>query len=109
MIPVACVDVPHKFGPDPQIFSRALAQFRGWAAWLTWQGLPSAELYLWHPWALRLSPSLPAPYERGGLPSLALPPSNAHVAFWRYESRSAGRPCPLHYPGPFDPWPTLAD
>ena len=54
-------------------FSRALAQFRGWAAWLNWQGLPSAELKLWHPRALRLSPSLPAPYERGECPSWLLP------------------------------------
>ena len=65
MIPVACVGVHYQFGRGPQIFSRALAQFRGWAAWLNWQGLPSAELKLRHPRALRLSPSLPVPYERG--------------------------------------------
>ena len=70
---------------------------------------PLPNLKLRHPRALRLSPSLPATYERGGLPFPALPPSDAHVAFWRYGSRSAGRPCPLHYPGPLDPWPTLAD
>ena len=67
MIPVACVGVHYKFGPCPQIFLRALTPFRGWAAWLTWQELPSAELEPWHPRALRLSPSLPAPYERGGV------------------------------------------
>ena len=49
MIPVVCVGVPYKFGPGPQIFSRALAQFRGWAVWLTWQGFPSGELELRHP------------------------------------------------------------
>ena len=45
----------------------------------------------------------------GGLPFLAFPPSDAHVAFWRFGSLSEGRPCPLHYLGPLDPWPTLAD
>ena len=32
MIPVACVGVHYKFGPCPEIFFRALAQFHGWAA-----------------------------------------------------------------------------
>ena len=109
MILVACVGVHYQFGPCPQIFSRALAQSHGWAAWLNWQGIPSAELKLWHPRALRLSPSRPAPDERGGLPSLALPPSNAHVAFWHFGPLSKGRPCPFHYPGHLDPWPSLAD
>ena len=73
MIPVACVGVHYQFGPCLQIFSRALVQFRGWAAWLNWQGLPSAELKLRHPQALRLPPSLPAPNERGECPSRLLP------------------------------------
>ena len=49
MIPVACVGVRYSFGPGPKIFTHALAQFRGWAAWLHWQGFPSAELELRHP------------------------------------------------------------
>ena len=36
----------------------------------------------------------------GGLPFMALPPSDAHVEFWRSGSLSEGRPWPLHYPGP---------
>ena len=40
MIPVAYVGVHYKFGHSPPIFTRALAQFHGWAAWLNWQGLP---------------------------------------------------------------------
>ena len=48
---------------------------------------PLPNLNLQHPRALRLSPSLPAPYEHGGLASLVLPPYDAHVAFWRYGSR----------------------
>ena len=44
MIPVACVGVLYKFGPRPPIFTRALAQFRGWAAWLTWQGFPLRQI-----------------------------------------------------------------
>ena len=107
MIPVACVGVHYNFGPCPQIFTRALAQFHGWAAWFTWHGFPSAGLGLRHPRALRLSPSLPAPYEHRGLPFLALPPSDAHVAFWRFGPLSEGRLWPLHYPGRLDPWHTV--
>jgi len=52
---------------------------------------PSAGLYLWQPWALRLSPSLPAAYEQGGCP------------LWHCPSPL---PCPggiFGAPGP-DPW-----
>ena len=73
MIPIACVGVRYYFGPGLQIFTRALAQFRGWAAWLHWQGYPSAELDLRTPGSLRLSPSLPTPYERGECPSWQCP------------------------------------
>ena len=109
MIPVACVGVHYQFGPCPQIFSRALAQFCGWAAWRNWQGLLSAELKLQHPRALRLCPSLPAPYERGECPSRLLPricPRGISVLRVPFPM---GHPCPVHYPDPLDPWPTLAD
>ncbi len=55
---------------------------------------PSAGLYLWHLRALRLSPSLPAPYERGGLPFLALPPFHAHVASLVLRVPYRGSPVP---------------
>ena len=46
----------------------------------------------------RPPPSLAAPHKCGGLPSLALPPSDAHVACWCPGSLSEGRPCPVHCP-----------
>jgi len=64
---------------------------RGSAAWLNWQGLPSAELKLRHPQALRLPPSLPAPNERGECPTRLLPGI-----------------CPRGIPGAPGPFPRVA-
>ena len=84
--------------------------FMVWQRGSLGRNYPLPNLKLQHPRALRLSPSLPAPYERGGMPSLALPPSHAHMASLAPQAPFLmGHPCPLHYPGPVDPWPTLAD
>ena len=99
MIPVACVGVHYKFGPRLLIFTRALAQFRVWAAWLHWQELPLCR-------TLTMAPLGPAgclrayqlPMNVGGCPLWHCPPSDAHVACWYPGSLSEGRPCPLHCP-----------
>ena len=81
MIPVACVGVHYvNLGIALEFSSVPLHNFVAGQRGSTGRDSPSAGLYLWHPWALRLSPSLPAPDERGGLPFLALPPFHAHVA-----------------------------
>ena len=80
MIPVACVGVHYKFGPCPQIFIRALAQFPGWAAWLNWQELPLCRTLTMAPPGPQAASEPSCSLQRGGLPSLALPPSDAHVA-----------------------------
>ena len=111
MIPAACVGVPYKFRPGPLIFSRALAQFRGWAAWLNWQEFPICR-------TLTTAPPGPEAVSKPTCslrmnPGSALPgysPVYAHVAFLVLRGPfPTGRPCPLHCPGPTDPWPTLAD
>ena len=46
---------------------------------------------------------------KGGCPPWHCPPSMPTWHLWCSGSRSTGRPCPVHYPGPLDPWPTLAN
>ena len=73
-IPVACVGVLTNLGLALKFSSVPSHNFVAGQRGSTSRNFSSAELEPWHPRALRLSPSLPAPYECGGLPFPALPP-----------------------------------
>ena len=88
-IPIACVGVLSNLGHALQFSPRALARFRGWDAWLSWQEPPSADSPTMAPPGPATVSEPTSSLKPGECPPWLLP-FDAHVAGWRHGPLSPG-------------------